>query len=54
LLIAFQDGIEELEDELLLFTREEFDLLELSLELRSRGPFSFSADGLELLFETNP
>ena len=39
MLIAFENGIEELEDELLLFTREEFDLLELSLELRLRAGF---------------
>ena len=37
LLVAFEDGIEELEDELLLLTQEEFDLLELSLELRLRA-----------------
>ena len=37
LLVAFEDGIEGLEAELLLFTREELDLLELSLQLRLRA-----------------
>lgn len=41
LLLVVEDGIEKLEDELLLFAREEFDLLELSLELRSRAGFAF-------------
>jgi hypothetical protein len=41
LLLVVENGIEELKDELLLFTREEFDLLELSLELRSRSGLTF-------------
>ena len=41
LLLVVEDGIEELEDELLLFAGEELDLLELSLELRSRAGFAF-------------
>jgi hypothetical protein len=36
LLLVVEDGVEELEDELLLFSREQFDLFELSLELRGR------------------
>lgn len=37
LLVAFQDGVEELEDELLLFAGEEFDLFELALKLGLRA-----------------
>jgi hypothetical protein len=33
LLVAFEDGVEELEDELLLFAGEELELLELALKL---------------------
>ncbi len=45
-MLVVEDGVEELEDELLLFTREELDLLELSLQLRSRARFAF--DGVRL------
>ncbi|MBX3282867.1 MAG: hypothetical protein KF756_10360 [Acidobacteria bacterium] len=37
MLIALQNGVEELEDELLLLAREQLDLLELALELRAAG-----------------
>jgi hypothetical protein len=37
LLVAFEDGVEELEDELLLFAGEELELLELALKLRLRA-----------------
>ena len=40
LLLVVEDGVEELEDELLLLAREEFDLLELSLKLRGRAGFA--------------
>lgn len=37
LLLVVDNGVEELEDELLLFAGEELDLLELSLKLRGRA-----------------
>jgi hypothetical protein len=37
LLVAFEDGVEELQDELLFFAGEELDLLELALKLRQRA-----------------
>ena len=42
LLLVVEDGVEELDDELLLFAGEELDLLELSLELRGRDGFGIS------------
>ena len=41
-LLGFQDGVEELEDKLLLFSWQEFDLFELSLKLRLWPGLSFS------------
>jgi hypothetical protein len=37
LLVVFEGGIEELQDELLLLAGEEFDPLELALKLRLRA-----------------
>ena len=44
--LVFQNGIEELEDELLLFAGEELDLFELALELRGRTGFASCGVGL--------
>lgn len=44
MLAAFENGVEELEDELLLFTRQELDLLELALKLRSGSGFGFGGE----------
>jgi len=41
LLLIVQNRIKKLKDKLLLFTRQQFDLLELSLKLRSRTRLAF-------------
>jgi hypothetical protein len=45
LLAAFQNCIKKLKDELLLFSRQKFDLLELALKLSSGSGFAFRRDG---------